>query len=60
MMTGEKCESCGAENTVQKQGPECFPGYGRRSYNQCTACGNVSGMQEHPCDDKGCQIHHSA
>jgi len=59
-MSNEKCQACGAERAVQKQGPDCTPGYGRRSRYQCTTCGNVTGMQEHPCGDRGCRIHHSA
>ena len=54
------CGACGAKDAIQGQGPECIPGLCRRSYNQCTACGNVSDVKVHPCNDKDCKAHGSA
>ena len=47
-----KCKTYGTKNAVQKQGLDCVPGYGRRSWYQCVTCRSVTGMQKHPCDDK--------
>ncbi|MCE2499163.1 MAG: hypothetical protein J4F28_09335 [Nitrosopumilaceae archaeon] len=43
-----------------KQGPDCIPVYGKRSWYQCSECGNVTNMQEHTCDDDNCKVHHPA
>ncbi|MCE2499132.1 MAG: hypothetical protein J4F28_09180 [Nitrosopumilaceae archaeon] len=43
-----------------KQGPDCIPGFGRRSWHQYVECGNVTDMQEHECEDDDCRVHHPA
>ena len=56
MNGGDKCPHC-ETGIMQPHGPLCAPGFSRKTWPECDACGYYRGSEFEKCTDSTCEYH---